>query len=79
VSKSEAESECRRLANSHPDRGTHQWFPRRIEGDDWAVVKVELAPNKPLTPETRAEPKPATADDPRSAAMRDIGPNVGPV
>jgi hypothetical protein len=43
------------------------------------VVKVELAPNQPLTPETRAEPKPATADDPRSAAMRDIGPNVGPV
>lgn len=76
--KSEAESECRRLASSHPDRSTHQWFPRRLEGDEWTVAKVELAPTKPLTAETRAEPKPATADDPRSSQMRDIGPYVGP-
>ena len=70
--------ECRRLAGSHPDRSTHQWLPRRRHGELWEVVKVELAPNEPLTPETRAASKPETADDPRSSSMRDIGPNVGP-
>jgi hypothetical protein len=29
--------------------------------------------------ETAEKPAPPTADDPRSAAMRNLGPNVGPV
>ena len=45
----------------------------------WSVVKVGLAPGDPArTAETRADEKPATGDDPRSSAMRNLGPNIGP-
>ena len=74
----QARAECERLATEHPDRETHQWRPRHEPDGSWSVVKIALAPAQPTTAETRAEEKPPTADDPRSSAMQNIGPNVGP-
>ena len=79
MTKAEAQAECRRLADGHPDRKTHQWLPRRGSDEEWTVVKIGLAPSGVgLVPETRAAAKPEQPDDPRSAAFRNLGPNVGP-
>jgi hypothetical protein len=79
VTRPEAERECARLAAEHPDRETHQWHPREGADGEWEVVKIALRPTDPnRQAEQRAEEKPPTADDPRSAAMRNLGPNVGP-
>lgn len=77
--RAEAEAQCARLAAEHPDRETHRWLPREGPDGEWSVVKVGLAPVDPArTAETRADEKPATGDDPRSTAMRNLGPNIGP-
>jgi hypothetical protein len=79
VTRTEAERECARLATEHADRETHQWHPRPEPDGAWSVVKIALAPTDAnRQAEIRAEEKPPTADDPRSAAMRNLGPNVGP-
>ena len=78
MTREEAEREAGRLEAEHPDRQTHRFLAREQADGSWAVVKVGLPPLGELTPETRAEEKPPTADDPRSPAMRDLGPNVGP-
>lgn len=79
VNRAEAERECRRLAAEHPDRETNRWLARPAPDGSWQVVKVGLPPGDPSrTPETLAAEKPPTADDPRSAAMRNLGPHVGP-
>jgi hypothetical protein len=71
-----AQAMCRRLAETHPDRHTHQWMPRRTEAG-WQVVKIAIAPPEDnLKSETRADEKPQTGDDPRSAQMRNVGPWV---
>lgn len=68
MTRAEAEAESRRLQAEHPDRGTHQWFPKD-EGDDcWVVVRIEAPPGTrvdPLTTSIRADEKPPTPDDPR--------------
>ena len=78
MTEAEARKLCEELAREHPDRETHQWRPRHDPDGSWSVVKIALAPAGPTTPETRAEERPATADDPRTAAMRNLGPNIGP-
>ena len=78
MTEAEARDACARLAEEHPDRATHRWTPRREEDGSWSVVKIALPPQKPSGTETRAEEKPPTADDPRTAAMQNLGPNVGP-
>ena len=78
MDEAQARAECERLAARHPDRATHQWRPREEAGGTWSVLKIALPPAQPTTAETRAEEKPPTADDPRSSAMQNIGPNVGP-
>jgi hypothetical protein len=78
MDEAQARAECERLAREHPDRETHQWRPRQEADGSWSVIKIALPPNGPTTAETRAEEKPPTADDPRSSAMQNLGPNVGP-
>jgi hypothetical protein len=80
MTEAEARGACARLAREHPDRETHQWHPRREDDGSWSVVKIALPPGErsPVT-ETRAEERPPTDDDPRTAAMRNLGPNIGPV
>ncbi len=78
MNESEAREACTRFAAEHPDRATHQWHPRQEADGSWSVVKIALPPNADTTPETRAEERPPTADDPRSSAMQNLGPNVGP-
>jgi hypothetical protein len=78
MNEAEARAECARLAAGHPDRETHRWRPRQDEDGSWSVVKIALPPTGPQTPETRAEERPPTADDPRSTAMQNLGPNIGP-
>jgi hypothetical protein len=78
MTRAEAEAQCTKLAAEHPDRETHRWIPREETGGGWSVVKVGLPPADPAkTAETRADEKPATADDPRSTAMQNLGPNIG--
>jgi hypothetical protein len=79
VNESEARETCARLASEHPDRETHRWQPRREPDGSWSVIKIALPPTQPSTPETRAEQRPPTADDPRTSAMQNLGPNVGPI
>ncbi|MCB0876235.1 MAG: hypothetical protein KDB46_08575 [Solirubrobacterales bacterium] len=75
--REEAEEACGRLARTHPDRKTHSFLPRR-RGDGWAVAKVALAPPAhQLGTETRADERPPTPDDPRSAHYRNAGPYAG--
>jgi hypothetical protein len=78
MTRQEAEREAERLGAEHPDRETHRFLAREEADGSWAVVKVGLSPLGDLTEETRAEEKPPTSDDPRTAAMRNLGPNVGP-
>ena len=59
---------------------THQWIPRPSKDDPEAyeVVKVALPPPLDnLGTEVRADERPETPDDPRTAQDRNIGPWVG--
>lgn len=79
MTEAEARDACARLTEEHPDRDTHQWHPRREPDGSWSVIKIALPPaDSSSTAETRAESRPPTSDDPRSPAMRNLGPNVGP-
>ena len=78
MTRQEAEALCARNAARHPDRETHQWRPRRDAAGGWSVVKIALPPQPGLTEEIEAAERPPTADDPRTAAMRNLGPHVGP-
>jgi hypothetical protein len=78
MTRAEAEAQCAKLAAEHPDRETHRWLAREDAGGAWSVVKVGLPPaDSANTAETRADQKPATADDPRSSAMQNLGPHAG--
>lgn len=79
MTRAEAERLCARYAAEHPDRRTHQWRPRRGAGGAWSVVKIALPPTPEGVEEVEAAERPPTADDPRSAAMQNLGPHVGPV
>jgi len=76
VTRDEAEAECRRLADEHPERAKHRWFPRAQANESWVVVKVEVPPGTrvdPLGEEIRADEKPPTPDDPRTSYSRNVG------
>ena len=80
MTREEAEKACKRLAGEHPDRATHRWVPHEAADGSWDVAKIALAPfdEEALTAETRADERPATADDPRPNTWRDLGgPNIG--
>jgi hypothetical protein len=79
MTKPEAELEAKRLAAEHPDRETHRFVAREAEDGSWSVAKVGIPPLGKLTPETRVEEKPPTADDPRTVSQQNLGPNVGPI
>jgi hypothetical protein len=81
MTRAEAERECARLAAEHTDRATHRWRPRQEANGDWSVVKIALPPiDADRQAELRAEEKPPTPDDPRSAHERNVGgPNIGPI
>ncbi len=78
MTEAEAREACTKLASEHADRETHQWRPREEADGSWSVVKIAIPPTQATTPETRAEERPPTADDPRTIAMQNLGPNVGP-
>ena len=78
MDRATAEREAARLAVEHPDRETHRFLAREGEDGEWSVVKIGLPPTGKLTAETRAEEKPATADDPRTTAVQNLGPHIGP-
>ena len=74
MNREQAESECARLARESPDRATHRFVPRQGAGGEWSVVKINLPPvsSEDLTAEQRADEKPSTPDDPRSAISRNL-------
>ena len=66
MTREEAEARCTELAETHPDRETHQWRPREQDDGTWAVVKIGLPPlPESLIAETRADERPDTPADPR--------------
>jgi hypothetical protein len=73
----EAVAEARRLGAEHPDRATHSWLPRELEGGEWAVAKVGVPGQRPLGTTQEAKPRPPQADDPRPALWRDVGGPYG--
>ena len=78
MDRESAEREAARLAAEHPERETHRFLAREGDGGEWSVVKIGLPPTGTLTAETRADEKPATGDDPRTAAVQNLGPHIGP-
>jgi hypothetical protein len=65
----EAQRERDRLSREHPDRQTHRWMAREA-ANGWEVVKVAMPAGTridPLKATTEAKPKPAQAEDTRSA------------
>ena len=78
MTEAEALEACARFAAEHPDRETHRWRPREEPDGSWSVMKIALAPDGPFQAEVRAEEKPPTGDDPRTASQQNLGPNVGP-
>jgi hypothetical protein len=79
MNEAEARAACAKLAAGHPDRGTHQFVPRREPDGSWSVIKIGLPPTPETTPETRAEERPPTAGDARPLSEQSLGgPNVGP-
>lgn len=78
LSEQRAKEICDHLGATHKDRETHEWMPRRTD-NGWQVVKIALPPPADqLIAETRADEKPSTPDDPRTAHDRNVGPWVGP-
>lgn len=78
MTEREARNLCARLADEHPDRLTHQWIPSQRDGE-WQVAKISVPPANPdRTAEVRADERPPTPDDPRSALTRLIPP-YGPI
>lgn len=72
MTEEQAKARCSELATTHPDRATHQWLPQRI-GDGWQVAKIGLPPPAdPLVAETRADERPSTGDDPRTAQQINV-------
>jgi hypothetical protein len=62
----EAKEACARLAAEHPDRHTHRWVPTK-RGEEWAVAKIGLPPQKDTVAELRADERPPTPDAPPNA------------
>lgn len=73
MTEEQARARCADLAKSHPDRATHQFLPKRVEGG-WGVVKIGVPPpEEVLNAETRADERPATGEDPRDSLSRNVG------
>ena len=61
----QARRECERLRREHPERATHTWIPREVDGD-WEIVRVPLPPGMRRDPQKatiEAKPKPPQSDD----------------
>jgi uncharacterized iron-regulated membrane protein len=74
MERTEAEAICKQNAAAHPDRAVAQWRPKEQEDGSWTVVRVNLPPAEPTTPEQRADERPPTADDPRASIFQNIPP-----
>jgi hypothetical protein len=74
MTSDEAKAVCAANAASHPDREAAQWRPREAPDGTWSVMRIDLPPAQETTPEVRADEKPPTADDPRSAIFQNISP-----
>ena len=63
MTREEAQAECARLAEEHPDRETHRFIPREAEDGTWTVAKVGLPPVVAKRPgqEARINQKPPSA------------------
>jgi hypothetical protein len=79
VTREEAEALCAKNAAEHPDRKVAQWRAQKQEDGTWGVIRIGLPPTPETTPEQQADERPPTPDDPRTAAMQNLGPNIGPV
>jgi hypothetical protein len=65
VDRDQARAQCERLRKEHPERSTHTWIPREIDGQ-WQIVRVPLPAGMrrdPLKATTEAKPKPPQSDD----------------
>lgn len=74
MTREQAQTERDRLAATHPEA---TWLAAERDGE-WHVVKVGLpSSSAPSGTEIAAKPKAPTADDPRSAFGRNVGPYGG--
>ena len=79
MTREDAEALCARNAAEHPDRNVAQWRPQEQPDGTWTVVRIGLPPSPDTTPEQQADERPPTPDDPRTAAMQNLGPHIGPM
>jgi hypothetical protein len=76
MDQEQARRECERLRREHPERATHTWIPREVDGR-WEVVRAPLPRGirrDPLKATVEAKPQPRDAEDPRPAPFRNIPP-----
>ena len=73
MTREDALTACRRLAEEHRDHATHSWLPRELEGGEWTVAKIGVPGQRPLATAQEAKPRPPQADDPRPPMWRDVG------
>jgi hypothetical protein len=78
MTREDAEALCARNAAEHPDRKVAQWRPQEHPDGSWTVVRIGLPPTLDTTTEQQADERPPTPDDPRTAAMQNLGPHIGP-
>ena len=82
MDRAEAENRAAGLNREHPDRARYRWMARESAGD-WEVVRLAIPGGirlDPLKETVEARPRPAPADDPRTAFDRNVGgPWVGPI
>ena len=79
MTREDAEALCAKNAAEHPDRNVAQWRPQEQPDGTWTVVRIGLPPSPDTTPEQQADERPPTPDDPRTAAMQNLGPHIGPM
>lgn len=77
MTREEAELACKRNAESHPDRDTHQWRSSPDGVGGWQVMKIAISPQKDMIAELRADERPPTGDDPRPVNFQNIPPLGG--
>jgi hypothetical protein len=62
MTRTQAQTECERLAREHPDRERYRWFPRRAPDGEWGIARVP-ALGRPKLRETVAPPPPTPREE----------------
>jgi hypothetical protein len=82
MTRADAENRAADLNREHPERARYRWMAHG-SGETWEVVRMAIPGAIKLDPvkaTVESHPRPAPADDPRTAFDKHVGgPWVGPI